>query len=221
MSSTPPNPPAGPAAADLHAFRLAEYNSLTELVNARDERVDRFITVYLTLQGAPFALYAVLIKQVALPSDPVPPLVAWALLFCGAFGIYLVQVIVQLRFSTLLYIRAMNGIRSYYGGTAPHTEGLWLPANTKQPAYHEGRHVVGGKVAPAKYMFHIIQAMSLLNAIYVGLGLFFAPRLIDFPEFFRFAIPAVCMVWIAWMQIESYRKSAEHRETRATGTGLI
>jgi hypothetical protein len=207
---------------ELHSFRLAEYSTLADLVTSRDERVDRFITVYLTLAGAPFALFAVILKQGANGATTYPPaLIAWLWLFCGLFGIYLVQVIVQLRFSTILYVRAMNGIRSIYGGEKPAELGLWLPANTKYPAYDEGDHVYGDKKHPAKYMFHIIEAMSILNGIYVGLGMYFIPGVVVVPLWLRILGPLATGIFVWRAQIHTYRASAKHREARASGTGLI
>jgi hypothetical protein len=206
----------------FHEFRLTEYETLANLVKSRDERVDRFVTVYLTLAGAPFALYAVLLKEISIAAASQPPvIIAWLWLFCGLFGIYLVQVIVQLRFSAILYVRAMNGLRMFFGGDKPVERGLWLPAKTSQPAYDESDHFVNDVKHPAKYMFHIIQAMAILNGIYVGLGLRYIPGPLEIPELARWVGPLIIAVIVWLAQVKTYRDSAKHRESRATTGGLI
>src|SRR6476661_1440665 len=60
-----------------HEFLLAEYASLTSLANSRDEHADRFLTIYLILAGAPFVIYAALLREHLASVDvlDVPPLV--------------------------------------------------------------------------------------------------------------------------------------------------
>ena len=50
-------------------FLLAEYQALVQLDGARNERLDRYLTLFLTLAGAPWALYILILKPPASTVD--------------------------------------------------------------------------------------------------------------------------------------------------------
>jgi len=211
-----------------HEFLLAEYASLTSLANSRDEHADRFLTIYLILAGAPFVIYAALLRERVAKANvlDLPPLVAAALLFVALVGYSILQVVTQLRFSTLLYIRAMNWIRKTYGGEDPVRLGLILPSDPKYPPYNEGPQRIeeAGKKnhRAGKYMYHVVVAMAFVNALYLGLGIYYFPsRLHREEQWLNMLGPTACFaIYWAW-QMRYYHQSANQRETRASVPGKL
>lgn len=227
--SAPLPPPVPPAReSSTHEFLLAEYESLTEFVNARDERIDRFLTIYLALAGAPFVLYATLLRNAVLPVDlsRVPAIVAASLIFVSLAGYAVLKIIVQLRFSALLYIRAMNGIRRCYGGANPVASGLMLPPDPRYPAYCEGprwrlTENGGMEVEQRKYMFEVVFAIALVNGAYLGLGLFYFPSFVNIPSWVSVLGPILAAMAYVVVQVHYYFLSAKMREARGLVPGRI
>lgn len=84
-------------------FLLAEYQALVQLDGARNDRLDRYLTLFLTLAGAPWALYILLLKDRASTADfaalPLP--VACVFLGTGLLGALVTMMFVQVRFNII------------------------------------------------------------------------------------------------------------------------
>jgi hypothetical protein len=183
-------------------FLFEEYKSLLELDKARNERLDRFFTLFLSLAGAPWALYAIVIKDKGtFTLGDMPPLVAGAFLGAGLLGFLVVMMLIQTRFMIVLYMRAVNAIRGHL--VDQKTKGaLVLPTSSQHPLYYEKRSFV------------TIGAfgMGLINASYVVLSLF---RLLASLGPWKW-LP-VLIAGMAWFifHIEYYRFEASRRETNS------
>jgi hypothetical protein len=190
--------------------------------------VDRFLAIYLALAGSPFVLYAALLKQGVASRGFVdlPPVVSAALIFIAFAGYGILKVVTQLRFSTLLYVRAMNGIRRAYGGADAHTVGLLLPADSQYPPYNEGPQGFkeNGKLnrRAGKYMFEIMVLMAVANAGYLGLGVFYFPRVVPWQRSMGDYIgPGLIVVVFLVIELAYYFRSANQREVRGRVPGKI
>ena len=185
-------------------FLFQEYKSLLELDTARNERLDRFFTLFLSLAGAPWALYAIVIKdQGSFTLNDMPRLVAGAFLGVGLLGFIVVMLLIQTRFMIVGYMRAVNAIRGQL--TDDETKiALVLPTSPQRPFYYEkGSFVTIGAIG-----------MGLVNASYVGLALY---RLLDSRGFGKWLI--VLVVAGAWLAVHIiyYRFQASKREKNTRG----
>jgi uncharacterized membrane protein YqjE len=143
-------------------FLLTEYESLQTLEISRNDRLDRYVTIFLTLATAPFAVASfVLGSDKKIMFDALPIGLAWLFVLVGLLGFLVVLIIVQIRFNIILYVRAVNAIRGYFHTDAIHNA-LLLPTRANVPGYYErGKHI------------HIlISGMGLINSLYVAFGLF-------------------------------------------------
>lgn len=224
-----PREPALAAESFRHEFLLGEYTSLTTLVNARDERIDRFLAIYLALAGAPFLLYVAILKDRRLLFDlsQIPVIVTLALIFVSLAGYAVLKIVVQLRFSAILYIRAMNGIRNVYAQGAAAKYGLLLPVDPRYPAYSEGpRWRVDDKGNTerdqTKYMYEVIRMMAIANGVYLGVGIYYYPRLIGggSPTWDHVGPVLVGAAYFAW-QMYYYFRAGRARELRGRVAGRI
>src|SRR5918999_4593593 len=86
-------------------FLVEEYKNLLAIDAARNERLDRFLTLFLSLAGAPWALYALVIKDkgsFALNEMPQP--IAIVFLLVGLLGFLVVMMYIQTRFMIIAYM---------------------------------------------------------------------------------------------------------------------
>jgi hypothetical protein len=131
------------------------------MVRAND-RLDRYLTLFLTLAGAPWALYLLILKDRngAAGFSVLPLPVACVFLGTGLLGALMTMMFIQVRFNIILYMRAMNDIRGYFKAQGNILSALRLPISGKVPHYFEK----GGYIQIA------VIGMSLVNSAYVGIG---------------------------------------------------
>ncbi len=143
-------------------FLFAEYAALITIDGSRNERLDRFLTIFMTLAAAPWALYALTLKDhTDMPSFSAMPFpVAVALVLIGTLGGLVVMMFIQMRFTIILYTRVLNAIRGHF--LVPGTLAYALPVDSTKPRYYEQK----------SYILWAIVAMALVNASYIGLGLY-------------------------------------------------
>jgi hypothetical protein len=189
-------------------FLLAEYQALVQLDGARNERLDRYLTLFLTLAGAPWALYILILKPPASTVDfaalPLP--VACVFLGTGLLGALVTMMFVQVRFNIILYMRAMNDIRGYFKEAGNIRSALRLPFSGKVPHYHE----------KGNYIQIAVIGMSLVNAAYIGFGSF--SLLTGYPSS-RGWICILGFVLIVTLHIAYYSHEAKRREKSDQGKG--
>ncbi len=144
-------------------FLLAEYQALIDLDKSRNDRLDRFLTMFVSLAAAPWALYALIVKDNpgATSLAAVPAVVAVGFVLIGVFDALVTMMFIQMRFTIILYSRALNSIRGYF--LAEDTRlSFRLPTTPQRPRYYES----------GSYIQIAIAGMSLVNAGYVGFGLY-------------------------------------------------
>jgi hypothetical protein len=191
-------------------FLAAEYRALIDLDGARNERLDRFLTIYMTLAAAPWALYALTLKEHSdVPSfSTVPPFVAAGFVLIGILGALVVTMYIQVWFTIVLYMRALNAIRGYFLETGTGLT-FHLPVKADKPPYYDR----------GNYIQLAVAGMALVNSGYIGLGLF---RLAQWPH-----APGARMVvfsglillcWIGHMRY--FSSQAHKRESHSTGPSL-
>jgi hypothetical protein len=189
-------------------FLLAEYQALVQLDGARNDRLDRYLTLFLTLAGAPWALYILLLKDRASTADfaalPLP--VACVFLGTGLLGALVTMMFVQVRFNIILYMRAMNDIRGYFKEAGDIRSALRLPFSGKVPHYYE----------KGNYIQIALIGMSLVNAAYIGFGSF---SLLPGSPSSRGGICVLGFVAIVTLHIAYYSHEAKRREKRDQGKG--
>ena len=188
-------------------FLFAEYQALISLDGSRNDRLDRFLTIFMTLAAAPWALYALVLKDH--PGTPsvsgIPFPVAAAFFLIGILGALVAMMFIQMRFTIILYTRALNAIRGHF--LAPHTLSFRLPSDSTKPPYHE----------KGNYIQFAVQGMGLVNSGYISLGLF---NLIGWPQR---SIPHISVftalglvLWILHMRY--YSGQAKRRERHSQGS---
>lgn len=187
-------------------FLFAEYAALITIDGSRNERLDRFLTIFMTLAAAPWALYALAVKDHSeIPSFAATPLpVAAALVLIGVLGSLVVMMFIQMRFTIIMYTRVVNAIRGYF--LKPGTLAYSLPLDPSVPHFYES----------LSYIQIAVAGMSLVNSIYISLGLF---NLIHWPSRYGVRI-AGCVVlgvvlWILHMVY--YHAQAVRRESHSQG----
>lgn len=145
---------------DLAKFLIEEYKGLLELDKARNERFDRLVTLFLSLAGAPWALYVLVIKDKGtFALTEMPQLIAWIFLLVGLLGFLVVTMCIQTKFLITLYMRAVNAIRAHFDA-GKKSKALRLPTSGKVPPYFE----------KGSYNFYAALGMAVVNASYVSLA---------------------------------------------------
>jgi hypothetical protein len=208
MSGPDENP--GSSGPREEKFLSAEYAALIELDKARNERLDRFLTIYMTLAASPWALYALLLKDHSdAPSFlAMPGPVAVAFILIGLLGALVAMMYIQVWFNIVLYMRSVNAIRGYFLDANTRLS-FHLPTNSDVPPYYQKRN----------YIEFAVAAMALVDSFYIGLGLF---NLIHWPDCFYVRILALVALGIfCWVGHMWYFKSqARTRERHSGGRSL-
>jgi len=187
---------------DPNSFLIEEYKALLELDKARNERFDRLVTMFLSLAGAPWVLYAIIIKDKgSFAIGEMPPVIALVFLLVGLLGFLVVTMCIQTKFTITMYMRVVNGIRGHLAYEIP--DALRLPSKSTVPPYYE----------KGSYNFYAALGMALVNASYVSLAFY---RLPGPWQFWRWSWIVVGLVWVIahyWY----YVRQARHREKRGIG----
>jgi hypothetical protein len=165
----PPPAPAKPS----NEFLLAEYRALVDIDNARSRRLDGYLTLFLTLAGSPWALYALILHEAphAASLNALPLPLAAVFILVGFLGFLVMMMFVQVRFLIILYMRAINAIRGHFAADFPGSPAFQLPTDPQSPPYIERW----------SYIFFAVVGMAIVDAAYVSLGLYFLlPRATQF-----------------------------------------
>jgi hypothetical protein len=187
-------------------FLFAEYAALITIDGSRNDRLDRFLTIFMTLAAAPWALYALAVKDHSeIPSLAAIPLpVAGALVLIGVLGTLVVMMFIQMRFTIIMYTRVVNAIRGHF--LQPGTLAYSLPLDPSVPHFYES----------LSYIQVAVAGMSLVNSVYIGLGLF---NLIHWPARYgvRIAVCAMLGVVLWILHMVYYQAQAARRESHSKG----
>jgi len=181
------------------------------------------------LQALPsYCLYAAILKDASLSYDlsALPVVVSLALMFVSVAGYAVLKIVVQLRFSAVLYIRAMNGIRKMYAEGRPVDHGLLLPVDPRYPAYCEGPRWRMSGSSPlerdqTKYMYEVIRMMAFANAIFLAAGIHYFPRMVGSPSGWDIGGPVLIGFAYFIRQMHYYFRAARAREVRGQIVGRI
>jgi hypothetical protein len=192
-------------------FLFAEYQALIDLDSSRNERLDRFLTIFMTLAAAPWALYALVLKDHSgSPSfSAVPSPVAAAFVLIGILGALVAMMFIQMRFTIILYTRALNAVRGYFL-TAETPLTFRLPSDPTKPPYYER----------GNYIQFAVAGMALVDSGYIALGLY---NLITWPGGFAIHLGIFILLgivcWIGHMSY--YSGQARRRESHSRGTNEL
>jgi hypothetical protein len=192
---------------DLNQFLIEEYKGLLELDKARNERFDRLVTLFLSLAGAPWALYVLVIKdgKGTFALAEMPQLIAWVFLLVGLLGFLVVIMCIQTKFLITLYMRAVNAIRGHFDA-GQNSAALRLPTKHDSPPYFE----------KGSYNFYAALGMALVNASYVSLACY---RLSIQWQGWKWLGPVLGIVWVT-IHFLYYVKQASRREKGDSGDEL-
>lgn len=207
--SNPGVAPGGPQSP--HPYLLAEYESLTKIEISRNERLDRFITLFMTVAGAPFAVYSLTIgKDGRADLLSMPNLIAALFLLASILGALVVMIIAQIRFNIILYVRAVNAIRGHISAEADIGKALLLPKNFLVPPYYEkGNHT-----------YHTLIAMALVNSLYLGLAVYNLLLDLSIAEL-RISMGGLAALIFFYSHLAYYRRAAAKRERLDRGPGKL
>ena len=187
-------------------FLFAEYAALISLDSSRNDRLDRFLTIFMTLAAAPWALYALVIKDhTAVPSISATPFpVSAAFVLIGVLGALVSMMFIQMRFTIILYTRALNSIRGYF--LAPDTLSFRLPSNPSKPPYYE----------KGNYIQFAVAGMALVNSGYISLGLF---NLVAWPHNPTTHVWTFILLgaFLWFLHLRYYSSQAHRRESHSRG----
>jgi hypothetical protein len=187
-------------------FLFAEYAALISLDSSRNDRLDRFLTIFMTLAAAPWALYALVLKDhTAVPSVAATPFpVAAAFVLIGVLGALVAMMFIQMRFTIILYTRALSSIRGHF--LSPDTLSFRLPSDPRKPPYHE----------KGNYIQFAVAGMALVNAGYISLGLF---NLVPWPHGPATRLCTFVLLGLAiwFFHMRYYSSQARRRESHSLG----
>ncbi len=203
----PDESPGSPNDTAQEKFLFAEYQALIGLDSSRNDRLDRFLTIFMTLAAAPWALYALVLKDHSeAPSFSAAPFpVASAFILIGILGSLVAMMFIQMRFTIILYTRALNSIRGYF--LAPDTLSFRLPSDPTKPPYHER----------GNYIQFAVAGLALVNSGYISLGLF---NLIHWPSrsLLHIALFALFGLALWFFHMWYYASQARRRERHSHGS---
>jgi hypothetical protein len=201
----------GHESTGAEGFLLAEYQGLIDIDRSRNERLDRFLTLFLTLAASPWAVYTLVLKEGASPQafDSIPLVVAWVFLLTGLLGFLVTMMFIQVRFSIILYTRAMNAVRGHFAGMGNIRAALRLPTRGDVPPYYE----------KGSYILVAVLGMAVVNAAYLGFGAYrvTAPALSSLVRASSCLLLSVC--W-GTAHLYYYHRQAwqrDHRDSKAAG----
>jgi hypothetical protein len=164
----------------------------------------------MTLAAAPWALYALVVKDhSSVPSfSAIPSPVAAAFFLIGLLGALVAMMFIQMRFTIILYTRALNAVRGYF--LPAHARlSFRLPSDPTKPPYYER----------GNYIQFAVAGMAFVDSGYIALGLY---NLIAWPS--RAAIHLGIFIvlggacWLGHMLY--YAQQARRRENHSQGSHL-
>jgi hypothetical protein len=193
-------------------YLLAEYQALIDIDSSRNERLDRLLTTFVTLAAAPWALYVLVLREnlTMFSFSTMPSPIAVVFILTGIIGFVVAMMFVQMRFTVILYTRAMNAIRGYFAEGSNIQPALRLPTRTTVPPYYE----------KGSYIQLTLAGMALVDSGYIGLGLYqlISWKACPVPVIFLSILVGV----IAWFgHMGYYLLQARARERRDPGTGEL
>jgi hypothetical protein len=191
-------------------FLFTEYQALIDLDRSRNDRLDRFLTIFMTLAAAPWALYALVVKDHSpVPSfSAIPSPVAAAFFLIGLLGALVAMMFIQMRFTIILYTRALNAVRGYF--LPAHTPlSFRLPSDPTKPPYYER----------GNYIQFAVAGMAFVDSGYIALGLY---NLIAWPNCFAIHLGIFIVLGVVcwWGHLRYYAQQAKRRESHSQGTHL-
>lgn len=183
-------------------FLIEEYKALLELDKARNERFDRLVTLFLSLAGAPWVLYALVIKEKgSFTLVGMPRLIAVVFLIVGMLGFLVVIMCIQTKFLITMYMRAVNTIRGHFvSAVNAIPNGFRLPIEGDKPPYFE----------KGSYNFYAALGMALVNGSYVSLACY---QLLSRWQGLKWGGIAAGLVWVT-IHYRYYVHQARGREGR-------
>jgi hypothetical protein len=93
------------------SFLLEEYKALTQIEISRNDRLDRFMTLFMTIAAAPFAVYSLTVgKDGRADLLSMPNTIACLFLLASVLGFLVVMMYIQIRLNIILYMRSANAI---------------------------------------------------------------------------------------------------------------
>jgi hypothetical protein len=190
-------------------FLTAEYQALISLDAARNQKLDGFLTLYMTLAAAPWALYALTFKDHGVPTiSTIPSLVALAFVLTGILGALVAMMYIQVWFNIVLYMRSVNAIRGYFLEAGTRLT-FHLPIKSSVPPYY----------AKGSYIQFAVNGMALVNSGYIVLGVFSLIQGIGSPAWRDLGVLLLFLLCLIAHRLY-YRSQANARDSRSSGPHL-
>lgn len=152
---------------NLQSFLLKEYEKIAEAFFDAREVTSKWVKYYLLVAAVPFSFIAFIYKDY--PEEfnfaCIPDTLAYLFSLIGLIGLFLTFIIVNSGTDSILYARAVNGIRKYYVDLAKKHDFdllpyIVLPYDVNIPKYIN----LGGELSL------IVFISGLINSIYLGIG---------------------------------------------------
>jgi hypothetical protein len=188
-------------------YLAAEYQALIDLDTSRNDRLDRFLTMFVTMAAAPWALYALILKEHGMPSFmQMSFVVAAAFVVTGVLGALVAMMYIQVWFTIVLYMRAVNSIREYF-----------LERDTKLSFHLPSKSTVPPYYGKGSYIQFAVGGMALVNSGYVALGIF---GMVSWPCSLSMRVGACAVIGaVSWsIHMAYYSRQARKRERHSQGT---
>jgi uncharacterized HAD superfamily protein len=221
--STEPNGPEQSGRAKYEEFLLKEYDNIAQAHFNTVSTISTFFKHYLLVVSLPIPLLAWVLKSGTDSTGKGPASVLDDLGLGVPLGAILIAVIgfcvmcyiANLRFDAILYARTVNGIRKYFAGRSgvPFEEEFRvrvLPRSTHQPRYFEGA-----------YFLWVILALGLINAAYLGAGIFLCCKRGGVGLGYCWAWGGMGAAVFVVANLVAYLVFAWHRETRYLRSHII
>ena len=159
-------------AGSFERFMLGEYTNLAQAFFSAGTTITQFFQYYLIALGVPLTAAGIAVKvstgtldiqQLEQSAIAVP--LGWFFIIVGVVGWFMAGYITNLRLDAILYARSVNGIRNYFytlASLSPQNELAYrvLPRDVNKPDLFEPR-----------FFLFVMLSFSLLNGVYVALGL--------------------------------------------------
>jgi hypothetical protein len=151
---------------ELIDFLLKEYENIARAFFDARETTAKWIKYYLLIMAVPFSFIAFIYKDVPSQFDIfcLPDTLSILISLIGVIGLFLAFIIIESESDSILYARAVNGIRKIFLDRGKSVIGnmrkyVILPDDIKKPSY------LGFK----KFLWITI-VTALINSLYIALG---------------------------------------------------
>ncbi len=155
---------------DFTDFMLKEYECIAQAFFESREVLTKWFKYYLTIMALPLSLIALLYKDKSNEFNlySLPSTLSISLIFVGFIGLFITFIMLNAAYDSVLYARAVNGVRQYFCNTENSIlssqnlsidKYIVLPVDVMSPPYR------------SQFFTWIIISASVANSFYLSLGI--------------------------------------------------